>query len=72
MYRTYIEGICFNTQPPEGGCFLGFVISVITFPVSTHSHPKVAARDSYLYLAIADIVSTHSHPKVAAFNHSKT
>ena len=36
-----------------------------TAPVSTHSHPKVAAIELeriYAYLK----VSTHSHPKVAA------
>ena len=33
--------------------------------VSTHSHPKVAAR-IFERLGIGYVVSTHSHPKVAA------
>ena len=33
--------------------------------VSTHSHPKVAAK-SYCRILDGDKVSTHSHPKVAA------
>ena len=34
---------CFNTQPPEGGCMLQVVTLSVRAPVSTHSHPKVAA-----------------------------
>ena len=33
----------FNTQPPEGGCH-GFSRTRLHVLVSTHSHPKVAAR----------------------------
>ena len=33
----------FNTQPPEGGCLLKILHSTFC-GVSTHSHPKVAAR----------------------------
>ena len=35
------------------------------YVVSTHSHPKVAAKTE-LSEAIKNKVSTHSHPKVAA------
>ena len=34
---------CFNTQPPEGGC-LKRQPSAACLVVSTHSHPKVAAK----------------------------
>ena len=33
----------FNTQPPEGGCFVAIVYLLGVLKVSTHSHPKVAA-----------------------------
>ena len=78
---------CFNTQPPEGGCFslplrranlllfqhtatrrwLPIFVHRIGVGgiVSTHSHPKVAARLSFLRSQYSR-VSTHSHPKVAA------
>ena len=55
---------CFNTQPPEGGC-LPSLVTTSSDNVSTHSHPKVAAR-GVLTNTVVDIVSTHSHPKVAA------
>ena len=55
----------FNTQPPEGGCFIkGFYWHRIA-KVSTHSHPKVAAFINHYRPTMAK-VSTHSHPKVAA------
>ena len=38
----------------------------LTPRVSTHSHPKVAARTYGQRHPIVGIVSTHSHPKVAA------
>ena len=34
-------------------------------PVSTHSHPKVAAM-ALVNIRLENDVSTHSHPKVAA------
>ena len=55
---------CFNTQPPEGGCFSAPEI-LPPLPVSTHSHPKVAAGRGGRGIA-SRLVSTHSHPKVAA------
>ena len=54
----------FNTQPPEGGCRAASGLSGV-LQVSTHSHPKVAAKADYLVHQIHK-VSTHSHPKVAA------
>ena len=38
----YLSSECFNTQPPEGGCFMP-PNEPIKLCVSTHSHPKVAA-----------------------------
>ena len=57
--------ICFNTQPPEGGCFRCSCSKLFVLFVSTHSHPKVAATENIAFTAF-DYVSTHSHPKVAA------
>ena len=37
---------CFNTQPPEGGCAGMRAVRLPGLPVSTHSHPKVAAADT--------------------------
>ena len=34
----------FNTQPPEGGCLPHFYFMLLPIKVSTHSHPKVAAK----------------------------
>ena len=36
--------LCFNTQPPEGGCLSNNLVPVKEGNVSTHSHPKVAAK----------------------------
>ena len=55
----------FNTQPPEGGCQALDDRFARLLAVSTHSHPKVAARKLYLHDSSL-VVSTHSHPKVAA------
>ena len=63
MHPRYING--FNTQPPEGGCIADWLLAGVISKVSTHSHPKVAARD-YAQGNISKDVSTHSHPKVAA------
>ena len=62
---------CFNTQPPEGGCIQFCHFCRLPYPVSTHSHPKVAAQCIALLWWIAE-VSTHSHPKVAATAYNKT
>ena len=56
---------CFNTQPPEGGCGHTIDYNNPDPGVSTHSHPKVAARPGTSTPLSTD-VSTHSHPKVAA------
>ena len=55
----------FNPQPPEGGCDEKDLDDVDTNAVSTHSHPKVAAKKTADTIA-ENVVSTHSHPKVAA------
>ena len=59
--------ICFNTQPPEGGCLYPPVSYNIN-GVSTHSRPKAAAvmvtQDNNY-----NLVSTHSRPKAAAVSY---
>ena len=55
----------FNTQPPEGGCQKEIKKCTPKNLVSTHSHPKVAARPDTTGRR-RFVVSTHSHPKVAA------
>ena len=52
---------CFNTQPPEGGCFLGYWSTGSASLVSTHSHPKVAALGFF---------TIHAAP--AMFQHTAT
>ena len=42
------------------------LLNKIASIVSTHSHPKVAAK-LFEPLGLISLVSTHSHPKVAAF-----
>ena len=70
--RTCVtSGIGFNTQPPEGGCDYGRKAWDIYVGVSTHSHPKVAAKIDALNKANIS-VSTHSHPKVAAQEKAQT
>ena len=41
MISTNNSRICFNTQPPEGGC-KDIDGKVMELPVSTHSRPKAA------------------------------
>ena len=56
--------LCFNTQPPEGGCrWQGGGKQVVH--VSTHSRPK-AAGDKIILDPTLQAVSTHSRPKAAA------
>ena len=57
--------LSFNTQPPEGGCFMHLTIHPGIIRVSTHSRPKAAAR-SALHCLRCNMVSTHSRPKAAA------
>ena len=64
VFNSWLWFSCFNTQPPEGGCFRQPDINLWQV-VSTHSHPKVAAA-SDLFRVDYHSVSTHSHPKVAA------
>ena len=40
---TVIRCSCFNTQPPEGGCFAQAFNGIAAMAVSTHSRPKAAA-----------------------------
>ena len=65
MYVYIIRIVSFNTQPPEGGCLPEYRGDRSWNKVSTHSHPKVAAKTTKEYQAPV-VVSTHSHPKVAA------
>ena len=41
--REYVRCVCFNTQPPEGGCNMMLQLGM-SDSVSTHSRPKAAAR----------------------------
>ena len=54
----------FNTQPPEGGCYV-LIEAAYTMTVSTHSRPKAAAAAVKRYDGKCK-VSTHSRPKAAA------
>ena len=58
--------MCFNTQPPEGGCPARFNTARISVNVSTHSRPKAAAQVMFFLWCLV-FVSTHSRPKAAAF-----
>ena len=65
MSGLKLKMMCFNTQPPEGGCMRAVAKRIKQERVSTHSHPKVAATQKELVKENIE-VSTHSHPKVAA------
>ena len=64
-YTHFLNSLCFNTQPPEGGCWFTIAKGRESNKVSTHSHPKVAAPNIHID-PVTLFVSTHSHPKVAA------
>ncbi len=50
----------FNTQPPEGGC--GFSDRYwLSVSVSTHSHPKVAAK-AELFKRVITVRSFNTQP----------
>ena len=57
--------ICFNTQPPEGGCFIptGFYEKTERFQ---HTATRRWLRFPQSGNFLSKNVSTHSHPKVAA------
>ena len=57
-------GICFNTQPPEGGWAEQNYPSAFECEVSTHSRPKAAGLIIGEF-ALGVVVSTHSRPKAA-------
>ena len=57
--------MCFNTQPPEGGCSVDKWDDTWS-EVSTHSRPKAAAQ-CFTGRRQLTTVSTHSRPKAAAF-----
>ena len=60
------QGDCnIDTQPRRGGCNRWIKYDKCAPAVSTHSHPKVAAKEKGVAVLSAD-VSTLSHPKVAA------
>ena len=60
----YLLLVCFNTQPPEGGCRLHVLSSLYLRRFNTQP-PEGGCR--LLPLALfGHLVSTHSHPKVAA------
>ena len=57
--------LCFNSQPPEGGCAKKRPQIGRKNRVSTHSRPKAAAKLAGIQ-PLDDVVSTHSRPKAAA------
>ena len=61
--RRFVYLKCFNTQPPEGGCFQ-HRHDVLERYVSTHSRPKAAGAGTTLNAEQVK-VSTHSRPKAA-------
>mgnify|MGYP007005207773 CR=1 FL=1 len=63
IYVCRLRYYCFNTQPPEGGCFRKGFRTIFKF-VSTHSRPK-AAEFTGKDPEEMTIVSTHSRPKAA-------
>ena len=62
-YRCWQANHGFNTQPPEGGCFVKLK-DVSVGDVSTHSRPKAAESNLYNHHSCIQ-VSTHSRPKAA-------
>ena len=62
--RALIIWVCFNTQPPEGGC--KSCLPVITMCRSFNTQPPEGGCDMDKGLCVDFAVSTHSHPKVAA------
>ena len=60
----------FNTQPPEGGC--GFSDRYwLSVSVSTHSHPKVAAKAELFKRAITVRSFNTQPPEGGCFNNFK-
>ena len=55
---------CFNTQPPEGGCF--FTLSVIALTPRFNTQPPEGGCIQKRRLKFDGNVSTHSRPKAAA------
>ncbi len=62
--RCALDGVGFNTQPPEGGWALLSATYAAPLPVSTHSRPKAAGL-CFSHNRTTIIVSTHSRPKAA-------
>ena len=65
FYLSVIITVCFNTQPPEGGCLRVARPMLEECTVSTHSRPKAAAIFNK-FSPKSLLVSTHSRPKAAA------
>ena len=57
--------VCFNTQPPEGGCHVGF-LGAMPPAVFQHTATRRWLPDEIRSHCEKIKVSTHSHPKVAA------
>ena len=62
--RGQLMALCFNTQPPEGGCFMLLVCLTAFFSFNTQ--PPEGGCSGIKYTLAHPQVSTHSHPKVAA------
>ena len=63
--RKSARKTCFNTQPPEGGCFRRHRHRPLRHIVSIHSRPKAAVCDGIAIASVFIIVSIHSRPKAA-------
>ena len=60
---------CFNTQPPEGGCFKGVVMD-LKYRVSTHSRPKAADPQGIQYTLDAMFQHTAARRRLAQISFS--
>ena len=67
LILTLQAGICFNTQPPEGGWQVQQFFMAFHRAVSTHSRLKAAGNFAcFVYFQFVK-VSTHSRLKAAGF-----
>ena len=60
-----IRSYCFNTQPPEGGCYLRKIVEVLISCFNTQP-PEGGCLAQGVLASAVEPVSTHSRPKAAA------
>ena len=58
--------MCFNTQPPEGGCWLPLVLASDVRIRFQHTAARRRLQIARAIDGLNDSVSTHSRPKAAA------